>query len=125
MSPGLSPCSSAGFNRPRRAGCRKLKTWPSSLNIAVVGVWRSGRLGLEVDAFAWTMLRGVDRVVLIAGSHDQASRVRVGEDRIAVVDVADAIFEDNEEIRAPIDAQPCTGTTVLVDPYEHQHPNPH
>ena len=39
----------------------------------VVGIWLIRRMGLEVDAFARTVLRSIDRVTLMACRH-QASR---------------------------------------------------
>jgi hypothetical protein len=74
----------------------------------------------EVDALSWAPLDGVDGSPLESARDCNARVIGVGEHRLALMNVADAIFEDDEQLRTVVDAQPGTGAAVLVDPDPHR-----
>jgi hypothetical protein len=87
----------------------------------VVAVGWCRLVRVQVDALARTTLYRVDRR-LFRAPRDQHTRI-VMNHRRTVTDVSNAVFEDDEEFGAVVDAQPCTSTAVLVDPHAHDHPS--
>src|SRR5215213_4661397 len=70
---------------------------------------RDGLVGLDVDALPRAALDSVDGGLLVAVGDGQADAVLSGDDRAAVVHVADAVLEHDEERRAVVDAQAGAG----------------
>jgi hypothetical protein len=88
----------------------------------VVDAGRGLRLvSFEVDALTGTTLDGVERGAFVPTKDRDAPTVVARDHRAAVVDVADSILEDNEQLRAVINAQAGARAPVRVDQYPHRH----
>src|SRR4051794_15883416 len=77
----------------------------------------------QIDAFARAPLDSVDRSLLVATGYGHRRVAGLGHDEPAIVDVPDAILEDDEQVRTVVDAQPGPGAAVLIDPDLHVAPS--
>lgn len=73
-------------------------------DVGVVADRLAREIGVEVDALAGTMFSSVDHVAFVAGWHDNARMLWIGEHHIAIADITNTVVEHDEQVRTAVDA---------------------